>query len=138
MKPPTTFRGQLITFIGIAIVGWVAYLLIFQQFFPNTYNPNDSRSILWVWLTVGTFLTCLTVIAAFRLCATPPPWQSSMAIAGIAPALILDSFATTFFSEWFDSAGPHQATAYSATVLAGAGSAFLLALILQWRATKRR
>jgi hypothetical protein len=53
-----------------------------------------------------------------------------MAIAGIAPALILDCFATTFYSDWFDSSGPHEATAYSATVIGGAGIMLLVALWL--------
>ena len=130
MKAPRTYRGQLAVFIALAVGGWIGYLLVFQHFFPNDYDPTESRSIFWVWLVVATALFVAVQLGAFRLLSTPPSWRPSMAIAGIAPALVLDSLATTFFSSWFTMSSPHEATAYSATILGGAGVILILALWL--------
>lgn len=130
MKTSTTFAQQLAIFLGLAIGGWISYLLVFQHFFPNDYNPDESRVVFWVWLVSATLLFVAIELAAFRLLLTPPSWRPSMAIAGIAPALVLDAFATAFFFSWFSSSGPHEATAYSATVLGGAGAMLIIALWL--------
>ena len=130
MKISATYRQQLAIFIGLAVGGWIAYLLIFQHFFPNNYEPTESLGVFWLWLTVATTLLVLVEIGAFRILSTPPSWRPSMAVAGIAPALVLDCLATTFFSDWFSSSGAHESTAYSATVLGGAGVMLLVALYL--------
>ena len=130
MKFSSTYRGQLAIFITLAVGGWIGYLLVFQHFFPNDYNPTESRSVFWAWLLAATALFVSVEVGAFRLLSTPRSWRPSMAIAGIAPALVLDSLATTFFSSWFASSGPHEATAYSATILGGAGVLLLVALCL--------
>ena len=130
MKARPNYTQQLAIFIGLAIGGWVTYLLVFQHFFPNDYDPVDSRGVLWAWLIGATLLFLVVMIGSFRLLATPPRWRPTMAIAGIAPALVLDCLATTFYSDWFDSSGPHEATAYSATILGGAGVMLLGALVL--------
>ena len=130
MRNPSTYRGQLAVFITLAVGGWIGYLLVFQHFFPDDYDPAESRSVFWAWLLAATALFVTVEVGAFRLLSTPPSWRSSMAIAGIAPALVLDSLATTFFSQWFTSSGPHEATAYSATILGGAGVLLLIALCL--------
>lgn len=130
MKIPSTYRGQLTVFIALAISGWIGYLLVFQHLFPNDYDPTESRYVFWAWLLAATAVFVSVEVGAFRLLSTPPSWRSSMAIAGIAPALVLDSLATTFFSSWFASSGPHEATAYSATILGGAGVLLLVALCL--------
>lgn len=130
MKSLRTYRGHLAVFIALALGGWIGYLLVFQHFFPNDYDPTESRSVFWAWLLAATALFVLVELAAFRLLSTPPSWRPSMAFAGIAPALVLDSLATTFFDSWFASSGPHEATAYSATILGGAGVLLLVALCL--------
>lgn len=130
MKALRSYRGQLAAFITLAVGGWISYLLVFQHFFPDDYDPTESRSALWAWIVAATALFVLVELAAFRLLSTPPSWRPSMAIAGIAPALVLDSLATTFFSSWFASSGPHEATAYAATILGGAGVLLLIALCL--------
>ena len=130
MKTLRTYRGQLAVFIALAVGGWIGYLLVFQHFFPNDYDPTESRSVFWVWLVVATALFVSVELGAFRLLSTPRSWRPSMAIAGIAPALVLDSLATTFFDNWFASSGRHEATAYSATILGGAGVILILALWL--------
>ena len=130
MKTLRTYSGQLAAFITLAVGGWIGYLLVFQHFFPNDYEPTDSRSVFWAWLLAATGLFVSVEVGAFRLLSTPRSWRPSMAIAGIAPALVLDSLATTFFSSWFASSGPHEATAYSATILGGAGVLLLVALCL--------
>lgn len=130
MKTFRTYRGQLAAFITLAVGGWIGYLLVFQHFFPDDYDPTESRSVFWAWLLAATALFVSVEVGAFRLLSTPPSWRPSMAIAGIAPALVLDSLATTFFSSWFDSSGPHEAAAYSATILGGAGILLLVALCL--------
>ncbi|MFM8848244.1 MAG: hypothetical protein ACKOHN_09395 [Actinomycetota bacterium] len=130
MKISSTYRGQLTVFFTLAVGGWIGYLLVFQHFFPNDYDPTESRSVFWAWMVAATALFVLVELAAFRLLSTPPSWRPSMAIAGIAPALVLDSLATTFFRSWFASSGPHEATAYSATILGGAGVILILGLWL--------
>ena len=128
MKFSSTYRGQLAVFVALAVGGWIGLLLVFQHFFPNDYDPTESRSVFWAWMVAATALFVLVELAAFRLLSTPPSWRPSMAIAGIAPALVLDSLATTFYSSWFASSGPHEATAYSATILGGAGVILILGL----------
>jgi len=128
MKISPTYRGQLAAFVALAFGGWIGYPLVFQHYFPNDYDPSESRSVFWAWMVVATVLFVLVELAAFRLLSTPPSWRPSMAIAGIAPALVLDSLATTFYSSWFASSGPHEATAYSATILGGAGVILILGL----------
>lgn len=130
MKTSATYGQQLAIFIGLAVGGWISYLLIFQHYFPNNYEPAESRAVFWAWLLAATALFVSVEVGAFRLLSTPRSWRPSMAIAGIAPALVLDSLATTFFSSWFASAAPHEATAYSATILGGAGVLLLVALCL--------
>ena len=130
MKTLRTYRGQLAAFITLAVGGWIGYLLVFQHFFPDNYDPTESRSVFWAWLLAATALFVAVEVGAFRLLSTPRSWRPSMALAGIAPALVLDSLATTYFSSWFGSSGPHEATAYSATILGGAGALLLVALCL--------
>jgi hypothetical protein len=130
MKIASTYRGQLSVFVALAVGGWIGYLLVFQHFFPNDYDPTESRSVFWTWMVAATALFVLVELTAFRFLSTPPSWRPSMAIAGIAPALVLDSFATTYFQSWFASSGPHEATAYSATILGGAGVILILGLWL--------
>ncbi len=130
MKARPNYTQQLAIFIGLAIGGWVAYLLVFQHFFPNDYDPSESRGVFWAWLIGATLLFLAVMIGSFRLLATPPRLRPTMAIAGIAPALVLDCLATIFYSEWFASSGPHEPTAYSATILGGAGIMLLSALVL--------
>lgn len=125
-----TYHGQLAAFVALAFGGWIGYLLVFQHYFPNDYDPSESRSVFWAWMVAATVLFVLVELAAFRLLSTPPSWRPSMAIAGIAPALVLDSLATTYYSNWFASSGPHEATAYSATILGGAGVILILGLWL--------
>lgn len=136
MKALRSYRGQLAVFIALAVGGWIGYLLVFQHFFPNDYDPTESRSVLWAWMVAATALFVLVELAAFRLLSTPPSWRPSMAIAGIAPALVLDSLATTFLDSWFASSGPHEAAAYSATILGGAGVLLLVALCLGPRSNR--
>lgn len=130
MKTLRTYRGQLAAFITLAVGGWIGYLLVFQHFFPDNYDPTDSRSVFWAWLLAATALFVAVEVGAFRLLSTPRSWRPSMAIAGIAPALVLDSLATTYFSSWFASSGPHEAIAYSSTILGGTGVMLILAVWL--------
>jgi nitric oxide reductase large subunit len=130
VKARPNYTQQVAIFIGLAIGGWVAYLLVFQHFFPNDYDPSDSRGVLWAWLIGATLLFLIVMIGSFRLLSTPRQWRPTMAIAGIAPALVLDCLATTFYSEWFSSSGPNEPAAYSATILGGAGIMLLGALLL--------
>jgi nitric oxide reductase large subunit len=125
-----SYSRQIAIFIGLAIGGWIGYLVVFQHFFPNDYDPSDSRGVFWTWLISATVLFVVVMLGSFRILSTPPRWRPAMAIAGIAPALVLDCLATTFYLDWFSSSGPHEATAYSATVLGGAGTMLLVALWL--------
>lgn len=129
-KLRNSYNGQLAAYFAIAIIGWAGYLVVFQNYFPNTYDPSESRNALWTWLIGASAFFVLFEITLFRILATPPSWRSSMAIAGIAPALLLDTFATTFFSDWFPQSSPHEALAYSATVLGGSSAMFLVALLM--------
>lgn len=115
----------------MAVGGWIGFLLVFQHFFPNDYDPSDSRAVFWTWLTGGTVFFLAFEVGAFHFLRTPPSWRSAMAIAGIAPALILDSIATTYYVSWFDTSGQYESAAYSATILGGAGVMLLGALVLQ-------
>ena len=130
MRNLSSYRGQLAAFIALAVGGWIGYLLVFQHFFPNDYDPTESRSVYWAWIVAATALFVSVELAAFRVLSTPPSWRPTMAIAGIAPALVLDSLATTYFSSWFASSGPHEAIAYSSTILGGAGVMLILAVWL--------
>jgi len=132
-----SYKSQLAVYFAIAIIGWVGYLVVFQNYFPNSYDPSESRNVLWAWLTGASAFFVLFEIALFRILATPPSWRSSMAIAGIAPALLLDTFATTFFSDWFPASAPHEAVAYSATVLGGSSAMFLVALLMSRASTRQ-
>jgi nitric oxide reductase large subunit len=128
VKVQLNYRQQLTTFVVIAVGTWIAYLLVFQYFFPNDYDPINSRGVFWAWLIGTTLLLLVVMVALFRLLSTPPRWRPTMAIAGIAPALVLDCIATTFYSDWFASSGPYEPTAYSATILGGAGVMLLFAV----------
>lgn len=129
MKTPSTYRGQIATYLAISVSGWIGYLLAFGYWFPSDYNPDESRSAMWGWLIGGTFLFIVVLVATLSILRTPREWRSDMAIAGIAPALLLDSLATTFFTTWFSSSSSHVPTAYSTTVLGGAGAMLLVALL---------
>lgn len=129
MKVPSTHRGQIVSYMFISVGGWIVYLLMFGLLFPTNYNPDKSRTALWLWLVGGAGLFVVVLIATLSFMRTPRQWRSDMAIAGIAPAIILDSIATTFFTTWFPSSSPHIPTAYSTTVLGGAGAMLLAALL---------
>lgn len=124
------YARQMSAFVTIAVGGWIGFLLAFQHYFPDDYDPTSSRSVLWAWMIGGTIAFVGILFGTFALFRTPREWWSSGAIAGIAPAMILDAIATTFYGDWFSSAGPHESSAYSATILLGAGTMLLMAFAL--------
>ena len=136
---PTEFdyKRQMSVFVALAVGGWIGYLLVFRHFFPNDYDPAASRGVFWAWAVGGTLVFVGILLGTFRIFRTPAAWKPSGAIAGVAPAMILDSLATAFYRDWFSSAGVHEASAYSATILMGAGSMLLVAFAL-WRPSSVR
>jgi hypothetical protein len=84
---------------------------------------------MWAWLAVGTPIVAATFLGTFRLLKTPPEWRSSAAIALSAPAFCLDAVATTFFHDWFPTAGASDNAAYAALILGTVGIALLLSLV---------
>jgi hypothetical protein len=121
------FARQMTQLVALAIGGWAVFLWTFQRFFPDDYDPADGRGVFFAWLIGGAVAFVGIQYACFAMLKTPKHWWSAGSIALLAPALCLDSMATTFFHDWF-GAGPFENTAYSATVLGGVGVMQLVAL----------
>ena len=121
------FVRQITALVVLAVVGWAAFLWVFQYFFPDDYDPADGRGVFFAWLIGAAIAFVAIQHACFAVLRTPRAWWSAGSIALLAPALCLDSMATTFFHDLFD-AGPFEDTAYAATVLGGVGVMQLVAL----------
>ena len=125
-----TYLQHIVFMMVIAVVGWAVFLFLFQLLFTSNYDPQDSRTVWWVWFVVGTVVTVVTMFVCFRLLQTPPQWRSSAAIALLAPAMLLDAIVTTYYGDWFGSAGPHEDAAYGALILGAAAIVLLVATLI--------
>ncbi|MEM9776710.1 MAG: DUF5367 family protein [Chloroflexota bacterium] len=136
MVQKRSYHQNLFVVMIISVVLWIAFIVFFSNFWPGSYEPGDPMGLFWAWFVIGTILFAGVTYLIFHLLNIPKSGQPAAVIAFLAPAFVLDLFATMFFETWFLNAGSADDRVYPAMILGGSG--FLLLMVLVTSAPKNK
>ncbi|MDP3518688.1 MAG: DUF5367 family protein [Pseudohongiella sp.] len=116
---PINIKQQMTWMMLISLAGWVGFLLLFRTWWPGNTEPETTKTVLWMWLSIGVIGSSLTAVITFKLFSTPPQWRVHAAAALTAPAMCLDVLGTLYFERWFPNPGSMDDRIYPAMILVG-------------------
>ena len=128
MVQTRSYSHQLFLIMAISIVSWGAFIWFFRNFWPGSFEPGAPMGLFWIWFVIGTIGFTGFTYLVFYILSIPKNFQPSATIAFLAPAFVLDLFATMFFESWFLNAGSADDRVYPAMILGGSGLLLLMVL----------
>ncbi|MEM8858803.1 MAG: DUF5367 family protein [Chloroflexota bacterium] len=128
MKRYLGYTPTIFSIMAISVLSWVLFILFFRNFWTGSHEPGSPMGLFWTWFSIGTLAFVGFTYLIFYIFKIPRNGQPAAVTAFLAPAFVLDLFATMYFEAWFINAGSADDRVYPAMILGGSGILLLITL----------
>ena len=52
-------KQQMYWMMLISLAGWVGLLLLFRTWWPGNTEPETTKTVLWIWLSIGVIFPAM-------------------------------------------------------------------------------